>query len=281
MTSAHEIREAQRVTWAGLSASWDKWDEVITHQLAPVGAAIIERLDVQDGSRILDVASGTGEPGLTLARTSPGSSVVLTDLVPEMLEVATRRATDEGITNVEAHVCSADELPFADETFDGVSVRFGYMFFPDLADATAELVRVLRPGGRLCAAVWVDPGENPWTTVVMEAIAGELSLPAPDPDRPSMYRCAPSGMMRALYEAAGLTTVEECDVPVELVTGSPEEYWQMISEHVSLVSASLARLDSSARDRIRTRVVHEVARYVQHGEVRVPGLARVVVGTKG
>ena len=71
MPSGDEIRDVQRATWAGLSAGWEKWDSVIMDQLAPVGAAIIERLDLADDQRHLDIASGTGEPGLTVAKLAP------------------------------------------------------------------------------------------------------------------------------------------------------------------------------------------------------------------
>src|SRR3954463_14253479 len=136
MASADEIRDVQRATWAGLSAGWEKWDSLIMDQLGPVGAAMIERLDIADDQQHLDIASGTGEPGLSIAKLAPKGRVVLTDLAPEMLEIAARRARSQGVTNIETQVCSADDLPFADASFDGVSVRFGYMFFPDLAQAT-------------------------------------------------------------------------------------------------------------------------------------------------
>ena len=168
---------------------------------------------------------------------------MLTDLAAEMLDVAARRAEAQGIANIETEVCSADDLPFDDATFDSVSVRFGYMFFPDMAKATAEFARVLKPGGRLCSSVWVEPEENPWTTIAMQAIATEAVVPPPDPDGPNMFRCAAPGYVSALYEAAGLRDVAEWDVGVELVTRSPAQYWEMISEHVSLAVAALQQVD--------------------------------------
>ena len=109
MTSADEILEAQRVTWSGLSAGWDKWDAIIVDQLRPVGAAMIERLGVADDQQHLDIACGTGEPGLSIAKLAPAGRVVLTDLVPEILDIAARRAASQGLANVETTVCSADE----------------------------------------------------------------------------------------------------------------------------------------------------------------------------
>jgi hypothetical protein len=123
MSSADDIRDGQRATWARLSAGWEKWDTIILDQLGPVGAAMIERLGIAEDHQHLDVAAGTGEPGLSIARLVPKGRVVLTDLVAEMLEVAARRAEAQGISNIETQVCSADDLPFNDATFDSVSVR--------------------------------------------------------------------------------------------------------------------------------------------------------------
>jgi SAM-dependent methyltransferase len=280
MANADEIRNEQLATWAGLSAGWEKWDSIIMEQLAPVGAAMIERLDIASDHRHLDIASGTGEPGLSIARLQPSGHVVLTDLAAEMLDVAARRARAQGIANVETKVCSADDLPFDDATFDSVSVRFGYMFFPDTRQATAEFARVLKPGGRLCSSVWVKPEENPWTTIAMQAIATEVVVTPPDPDRPNMFRCAAPGYVSALYDDAGLRDVAEWDVGVELVTRSPAEYWAMISEHVSLAVAALQQVDAPARERIRAHAIAKVSAFEQDGNVRVPGVARCIVGSK-
>ena len=280
MPSPGEIRDAQRATWAALSAGWEKWDSVIMDQLGPVGAAMIERLDIAEDHQHLDIASGTGEPGLSIARVAPKGRVVLTDLVSEMLEIAARRAGAQGIANIETRVCSADDLPFDDATFDGVSVRFGYMFFPDVAKATTEFVRVLKPGGRLCSSVWVKPEENPWTAIAMQAIGTEAVVAPPDPNGPNMFRCAAPGQVSALYEHAGLRDVAEWDVDVELVTRSPAQYWDMISEHVSLAVAALQQVDAPARERVRAQAIAKVSAFEKDGKVRVPGVARCIVGTK-
>jgi SAM-dependent methyltransferase len=280
VASDEGIREAQRAAWARLSAGWEKWDAIIMNQMAPVGTAMIARLDIAEDQRHLDIAAGTGEPGLTVARLAPRGHVVLTDLSAEMLDVAARRAHAQRIDNFETRVCSADDLPFAGGAFDSVSVRFGYMFFPDLAAATAEFVRVLRPGGRLCSSVWVNPAENLWTAIAMDAIAEEVALPTPDPDGPSMYRCAAPGSVSALYAAAGLSDIAEWNVGIELVTRSPEEYWEIISDHVSLAVAALQQVDRATRERIANAVITAVRAYETDGEVRVPGMARCIVGTK-
>ena len=121
---------------------------------------------------------------------------------------------------------------------------------------------------------------NPWTTIAMEAIAAEAVLAPPGPDGPNMFRCAAPGYISALYETAGLREVAEWDVDVELVTRSPAQYWEMISEHVSLAVAALQRVDEPARGRIAKAVIARVSTYEEDGMVRIPGVARCIVGTR-
>jgi SAM-dependent methyltransferase len=202
---------------------------------------------------------------------------VLTDLVAEMLDIAARRAEAQGIANIETKVCSADDLPFDEASFDGVSVRFGYMFFPDVARATAEFARVLKPGGQLCSSVWGTPEQNPWTAIALRAIATES---APAPDGPNISGCSAPGYISALYQDAGLRDIAEWDVEVALVTRSPQQYWEVVSEHVAPVVTALRQVDQPARERIRAQAIAEASTFVQDGQVRVPGLARCIGGTK-
>ncbi|MBV9254419.1 MAG: hypothetical protein JO054_09330 [Actinobacteria bacterium] len=107
-----------------------------------------------------------------------------------------------------------------------------------------------------------------------------MDLPAPDPHAPNMYRCAAPRYVSALYEDAGLRQVAEWDVDVELVTDSAAEYWDMMSEHVSLAVAALRQVDEAARERIRAHAMANVGAFEHDGQVRVPGAARCIVGTK-
>ena len=280
MANEEEIRNNQREAWAGLSAGWEKWDAIIMDQLGPVSTSIIDSLDIAIDQRHLDIAAGSGEPGLSIARLAPKGHVVLTDISAQMLDIAMRRAQAQGITNFETKVCSADALPFNDATFDSLSVRFGYMFLPDLAKATEEFARVLKPGGRISSSVWIRPEENPWTSIAMQAIATEIELAPPDPTGPNMFRCAAPGYVSDLYSTAGLSDSSEWDIAVELVTESPKQYWEMISEHVSLAVAALHKVDDAAHKRIAKVAIEKVSAYAVDGKVRVPGLARCIVGTK-
>lgn len=279
-TSADEIRAAQRHTWETFAPGWEKWDDVVQGSMRTVRDALVASLEIARTQNHLDVAAGTGEPGLTIAAMAPAGHVTLTDLSPAMLGAAQRRAAALGLSNVEIRACSADALPFEDETFDSVSCRFGFMFFPDIASAAAELVRVLRPGGRLATSVWAGPDANPWATIAGEAIATEVEVPPPPPGTPGMYRCAQPGMLAAELEAAGLTEVAEQAVKIELTTDTPEQYWQLVCDCTAPVVAVLSTLDEAARRRIGQAAIAKVRELSGNAPPRLEGTAICVAGRR-
>ncbi|SMB98883.1 Methyltransferase type 11 [Hymenobacter roseosalivarius DSM 11622] len=148
-TQLEQIREQQKATWNKFSPGWRKWDDFTMDWLKPMGDEIIQALGIKPTDTVLDIAAGTGEPGLTIAALTSSGKVVITDLAAGMLEVARDKARKKGITNYETVVCDVSELPFADATFDAVSCRFGFMFFPDMLLAAKEMARVLKPGGKI------------------------------------------------------------------------------------------------------------------------------------
>ncbi len=95
-----------------------------------------------------------------------------------------------------------------------------------------------------------------------------------------MFRCVAPGYVSALYRAAGLIAVAEWDVGIELVTTSPAQYWEMVSEHVSPAVMALDQVDEATRERIAATVVANVSAYERDGKVRTPGVARCIVGTR-
>jgi ubiquinone/menaquinone biosynthesis C-methylase UbiE len=280
VSRADEIREQQRQTWENFSGGWAKWDDLTRGWMGPVGDEMIRALDLRADSEHLDVAAGTGEPGLSIAELVPEGRVVLTDLSPGMLVAASANAQARGLDNVDVRECGVDALPFDDESFDTISCRFGFMFFPDIPGAVGELLRVLRAGGRLSLAVWAEPPGNPWATIPMAVIGTEVALPAPAPDAPGLFRCAAPGAMSSVLQDAGMRGVVESDVPITLDPASADEYWDFITEIAAPVVAGLAQADDAARARIRTATIEQVRSFEADGRPRVPGLARCITGTK-
>ncbi|HEY7342718.1 MAG TPA: methyltransferase domain-containing protein [Ktedonobacterales bacterium] len=174
---------------------------------APGGEVISERLialaHVATGQRVLDVATGAGDPALTAAPiVGPSGSVVGIDHAPQMLEMARQRAATAGLSNVTFIEGDARALDLPPQSVDAVLSRWGLMFFLPLAPALEGLRRVLRPGGYLAAAVWGAPQQVPIISASVGAVFGQLGIPLPPPDAPGPFNLAdPAKLAQKLTDA--------------------------------------------------------------------------------
>src|ERR1700712_1762827 len=109
-----QIADQQKQTWNKFSAGWRKWDEMTMQFLKPIGDEIIRTLQLKDTDLVLDIAAGTGEPGLSIAHIVTKGKVVITDIAEGMLDVTRDNIKKKNITNVEAVACDVSNLPFED-----------------------------------------------------------------------------------------------------------------------------------------------------------------------
>ena len=275
-----DIREQQKQSWNKFSPGWRKWDELTMDFLKPMGDEIIRLLHPAGKDQVLDIASGTGEPGLTIATMLDGGKVVITDLADHMLEIAAEKAAMRGITNIETQLCDVCELPFPDNSFDAISCRFGFMFFPDMQLAVNEMYRVLKPGGRIATAVWNVPEKNFWVTAIMGTINRNMKLPPPPPGAPGMFRCAKEGLIAGMFREAGLKHVSEKEVSGQLRAGTTDNYWNMMTEIGAPIVAALSKADAAMRSRIQSEVYDLVNQKYPDGKVHIDCSALVIYGEK-
>ena len=125
--------------------------------------------------------------------------------------------------NIETYTADVSKLPFDDNTFDIVTCRFGYMFFPDMMLATQEMTRVLKPGGRIATSVWGSPENNFWITVMMQNIKKYIEMTPPPEGAPGMFRCAKPRLIANMFEEVGLKDVHEIQVNGNMNCGSAQE----------------------------------------------------------
>jgi ubiquinone/menaquinone biosynthesis C-methylase UbiE len=275
-----QIRDQQRETWDKFSAGWKKWDTMVLDWIAPFGEAMLRGARLRDDSNVLDIASGTGEPGLTAAARVPRGRVTLTDLAERMLAVTAEKAARMGLRNVETQVCDACVLPFPDASMDAVLCRFGFMFFPDVAGAAREFARVSKPGAKICAAVWSEPAKNPWATTIMGTIARHVEMPTPLPGAPGLFRCAPEGFMEKVFAEAGLRDIQSEEISREVVHESPERYWEFMNDVAAPVVAGLAKADATTQAAIQAEVLDLARAFLRDGAVRMPSTATIIIGTR-
>lgn len=280
LASADRVREEQRLLWDEFSAGWKKWDAELLGWHAPFGDALLRELRLRPDSTVLDVAAGSGEPGLNVAAQVPEGRVVLTDISAGMLRVAEEKASARGLDNVDFQVCDSAALPFDDNTFDAVYCRFGFMFFPVMSAAMREMTRTAKPGARVGAVVWGRAAQNPWASLILGTIARHSELPIPPAGNPGLFRCAPTGFMTRLFKDAGLAEVTEYQVSTDLVQKTPEDYWEFMTEIATTVATGLVKTDEDSRALIRSDVFALLGRYQHDGAIRLRSTATVVAGTK-
>ena len=275
-----QIRDQQKESWNKFSSGWRKWDAITMDFLHPMGDEIIRLLHPKNEELILDVASGTGEPGLTIASMLNGGKVIMTDLADHMLEITSEHAASRGIQNIETRACDVCELPFAGNTFDAISCRFGFMFFPDMLLAAKEMFRVLKPGGKLATAVWNIPEKNFWVTAIMGTINKNMELPAPPPGAPGMFRCAKDGLMADLLSQAGFKNISSKEITGKLNCKTTDVYWNMMTEIGAPIVAALGKADDAMKEKIKTEVYQAVNNKYPEGEVTIESSALVFYGEK-
>jgi SAM-dependent methyltransferase len=159
------VKTRQQATWAS-----GDFAEIAT-LIVSVAERLADAADLQAGSAVLDVATGSGNAALAAARL--GSVVTGVDYVPALLERGRERAAAERL-DVDFRHGDAEELPFADESFDGAVSVFGSMFAPDHQRAASELVRVTRPGGTIALASWTPDG---FVGAMFETVAAHVPPP--------------------------------------------------------------------------------------------------------
>lgn len=274
------ILEAQRASWNRFSPGWRTWDEFTMRFLEPQGEAILSALSAHNGARVLDIATGTGDPGLTLASRVPGAKVVALDASDRMLRVAEDKAKARGLRNFHTVVGDACALEFADQSFDAVSCRLGFMFFPDTQVAANEMARVLRPGGRVATTVWAGPADNVWLTAIIGIVKKYVDVPSPPPGAPGIFRCADPAAVPALFAKAGLV-VER----IESMTGyleyrSADQYWQFMNDVVPPIVAALTGVAPATIAAIKAEVLAALASSASEGANQLSYKAHLVVARK-
>jgi ubiquinone/menaquinone biosynthesis C-methylase UbiE len=275
-----EIREQQKQSWNRFSPGWKKWDELIMKFLQPMGDAIIEKLKLKPDDYVLDIAAGTGEPGLTIAGLVKNGAVVATDLSDGMLRIAGANAAAKGLKNYSTTVADVCDLPFKDNTFSAISCRMGFMFFPDMQLAASEMYRVLKPGGRLATSVWGAPDKNFWVTAMMGVIKKYVELPPPPPDGPGMFRCAKPALIADIFTKAGFKHVGEEGITGEADFIDADTYWKNMMDVAAPVIAVMDKADDATKAAIKNDIFALINAGSVNGRALLDYSAIIIYGEK-
>src|SRR5467141_66229 len=277
-----KFREHLHEEWTGHEtvAAWRKWHDRIAIFTRGATEAILETAHLRPGSRVLDLASGVGDPALSIAaKVTPSGRVTATHLGPGMISLAEELARKKGLTNIEFREASAESLPFAEESYDALTCRFGIMFFPDLPRALRECLRVLKPGGRAVFVAW-GKKEQPFFTTTAGIILKHVPVPPPppDPDGPSLFMFGERERLRRALETAGFSNVHEEE---RIVAGrwasSIEEYWEQFSEVAAPFRPLIEQLTPEKLSQAKSEIYTALKKFWTGKELNMP--LEIVIGT--
>jgi len=267
--------------WRENASYWQKHSDAIRTMFQPITQALIDDAGIVAGQSILDVAGGSGEPSLTISkRVGPTGSVICTDVVAEMVNLAQSEARQKGLTNIEFRQCAADALPFENDSFDVVVCRLGAMFFPDPLAALREMLRVAQSPGVIALAVWGKSELNPFFSLSTDALERQLGASGPaDRDAPGAFRFAEPGSLARILQQAGAIEVRERLLEFQIVAPfTPKQFWEMRAETSGTLRAKLATLSQPQRDLVAQEVEKAAREFFSNNQMSLPAQVIIVIG---
>jgi ubiquinone/menaquinone biosynthesis C-methylase UbiE len=255
------------------------YDELETRLTAFVSERMLDLARLRDGMRVLDLASGRGEPALRAAhRVGTRGQVVGVDVAEAVLEIARERAKAAGLENTEFRRCDAETVDEFGRTFDVATSRWGLMYLQAPERALEAVWRSLVPGARLVAALWAEPERVPWSMLPRRVTERYAQLPPIDVKGPGPFRYATLRQIETDFAAAGfeIEHVEELETPVvEVDSGEGIVDW---------ARAVLRRMVDCVPEARREDWAAELSRaaeaYRSGATIRLGGVTRVVVGRR-
>ena len=273
-----QYKQRLRAAWG---AAAEAYSSRMVRLTGPLTERVISLLVPQEGQKILDVASGPGEPALSVARALNSTGQVIgTDLAEGMVAQARKRAQAEGLTNVEFRPMDAEALQFPDGSFNGVTCRLGLMIFPHPDRALREMQRVLVKGGKAVLAVW-GTEEKVYLIQLFRGVMEEHFPQANVPGAPLPFAFGAPGVLEKALREAGFSHIHTEPFTVTPSFIDPEELWGAFRDGTPL-KALLAQAASEVVERARNSFLMAAERFrsSSSGRIELPSEALLAVGVK-
>jgi ubiquinone/menaquinone biosynthesis C-methylase UbiE len=268
-----QFKEAQRKSWDSVAIGWQKWWKTFEKDAQNLSNHLVELAKINSSSKVLDIATGIGEPAITAAKKvgSGDGHVLATDISPQMLSIARQRAISLGLQDmIEFKEGDAETISLPASAFDAVLCRWGLMFLPDLRDGLSNIYRSLVNGGHLAAAVWASPDKVPFLSVAMNTVVKETHKPLPPSGTPGPFKLADQNIVTNALLECGFKDIIVERINVIFTFSSAEEYTQFNQAIAAPINAMLADQSPERREEIWKAVTETARSYTDNtGNVKL------------
>lgn len=261
-----KMKSQQKAAWDASAEGWKRWWPTFERAAQSVNDRLVALAEVRAGDRVLDIATGSGEPALTAARVVEQSGrVVAVDMSPGMLAIARERIDAAGLKNVELVESDAESLRLDAHSFDVALCRLGLMFMPDLDGLLRGLHRALKPGGRFATAVWAAADKVPMCGLARDAIRRITGI-VPPPNAPDPTKLADTSILERGLSAADFRDVRIERLIVTFEFQSPDAFADFRGQ-IGGTRAALSKMPAEVASRVRDAVVSAAREYADAGGV--------------
>jgi enediyne biosynthesis protein CalE5 len=282
-----QYKEAERQSWNSVADSWKKWWTPIERGAEKVSKRLIELAEIKLGSRVLDIATGIGEPAITAANLVGNNGHILAiDISAQMLYNAKQRAISLGLQDViEFKEGDIETIDLPSSTFDAVLCRWGLMFLPDLKAGLSNIYRSLKAGGHFAAAVWASPDQDTLSATTMNIVMKESDSTPPPPGAPGPFSLSDENSLKNSFMSSGFEDLVIERINVSFDFDSPEDFSTFVTETVGPLQKMLTNQTHERKREILKAITKAAKRYADAdsnsmGKIKFKNEAILIVGKK-
>lgn len=281
MFDAKAFKQTTHAQWNTVADRWNAWAPLLDRWLGPVTETVLAMAKIGPGSRVLHVASGSGQEAMqTARRVGPSGYVLATDLSEALTALARSNFAAAGLSNVHARIMDGEEFELNEAPFDAVISRVGLIYFPNQLGAIKRQAAALRVGGYLGAIVYATPEECRFFSDPVGVIRRRAALPPPAPGQPGPFSLGTPGRIEELFTAGGLTDIQACKVDAPVILESAAECLRFEQESFGALHQMLGKLDDVAKAAAWTEVGEKLAAFESNGQFRGPCAMIAAVGRR-
>ena len=279
-----DINNKQKQFWSGAGGDvWVNKQKEMDIMLNPLGTRAIDKLDLNQETKILDIGCGCGATTLEIAKKMKDGTITGVDISEPMLKKASQNAAALELSNTSFQVLDVqvDKMPSND--FDIAFSRFGVMFFEDPFEAFSNISKSLKENGQLSFVCWQNPSLNPWQSLSIQVIKQFLDLPAPPPKSPGPFAFEDKTYIQEILEQSNFKDIVIDDNQEDIVMFSGKSIQEACEDYLTInpvVTEMLKNSEEKLKEEILVALIDKFSDFHNGDGLLFPSATWIVTARK-